>query len=74
MAKAEQLAEAWHKTGLPILIGGAAFNQPSGDFVPGRYLKEGYVITSRGCNNILISHQNSNIKHHQNNQSLLTLF
>ena len=51
MTKAEQLAEAWHKTGLPILMGGAAFNQPSGDFVPGRYLKEGYVITSRGCNN-----------------------
>ena len=33
------------------MMGGAAFNQPSGDFVPGRYLKEGYVITSRGCNN-----------------------
>ena len=51
MAKAEQLAEAWHKTGLSVLMGGAAFNQPSGDFMPGRYLKEGYVITSRGCNN-----------------------
>jgi hypothetical protein len=51
MEKAEQLAEAWHKTGLPVLMGGAAFNEPGGEFVPGRYLKQGYVITSRGCPN-----------------------
>jgi len=51
MAKAEQLAEAWHKTGLPVLMGGAAFNEPGGEFVPGRYLKNGYIITSRGCPN-----------------------
>ena len=51
MERAEQLAEAWHKTGLPVLMGGAAFNQPSGEFMPGRYLKQGYVITSRGCDN-----------------------
>jgi len=49
--KAEQLAEAWQKTGVPVKIGGPAFNEPGGDFVPGRYLKEGYVITSRGCPN-----------------------
>jgi len=51
MEKAEQLAEAWQKTGLPVLMGGAAFNEPGGEFVPGRYLKQGYVITSRGCPN-----------------------
>jgi len=51
MAKAEQLAEAWHKTGLPVLMGGAAFNEPGGEFIPGRYLKHGYIITSRGCPN-----------------------
>ena len=51
MEKAEQLAEAWHKTGLPVMMGGAAFNEPGGEFVPGRYLKHGYVITSRGCPN-----------------------
>lgn len=51
MEKAEQLAEAWHKTGLPVLMGGPAFNEPGGEFVPGRYLKQGYVITSRGCPN-----------------------
>jgi hypothetical protein len=32
-------------------MGGPAFNSPGGDFVPGLYLKKGYVITSRGCNN-----------------------
>jgi hypothetical protein len=49
--KAEQLAEDWHKAGFNVKIGGPAFNTPSGDFTPGLYLKEGYVITSRGCNN-----------------------
>ena len=51
MEKSEQLAEAWYKTGLPVKMGGAAFNEPGGEFVPGRYLKQGYVITSRGCPN-----------------------
>ncbi|HBU12592.1 MAG TPA: hypothetical protein DEB31_07685 [Clostridiales bacterium] len=47
--KAEKLAEAWMRTGLPVRMGGPAFNQPGGDFVPGLYLRHGYVITSRGC-------------------------
>jgi hypothetical protein len=51
MEKAERLAEAWAKTGLPVKMGGVAFGLPSGDFTPGLYLKKGYVITSRGCNN-----------------------
>ncbi|MDR1021211.1 MAG: hypothetical protein LBL73_10670, partial [Synergistaceae bacterium] len=49
MPKAEKLAEAWARTGLPVKLGGPALNQPGGDFVPGLYLKQGYVITSRGC-------------------------
>lgn len=49
--KAEQLAEDWHKAGFAVKIGGPAYNSPGGDFVPGLYLKQGYVITSRGCNN-----------------------
>jgi len=49
MEKAEALAEQWMKTGLPVKLGGPAFNQPGGDFVPGLYLKPEYVITSRGC-------------------------
>jgi len=47
--KAEQLAEAWNKTGLPVKMGGAAMGDAGGAFVPGMYLKYGYVITSRGC-------------------------
>ncbi|MFV0399178.1 MAG: hypothetical protein ACK5LX_00985 [Oscillospiraceae bacterium] len=48
--KAEKLAREWAWIA-PVKIGGPAFNEPGGDFVPGKYLKEGYVITSRGCPN-----------------------
>jgi len=51
MEKAERLAEAWHKTGLPVKLGGPAFNIPGNDFIPGLYLRSGYVLTSRGCPN-----------------------
>ena len=51
MEKTLKLAEAWYKTGLPVTVGGPAFNIPGEDFVPGLYLRNGYVITSRGCNN-----------------------
>ena len=30
-------------------MGGPAFGEPGGNFVPGMYLEDGYVITSRGC-------------------------
>lgn len=49
--QAERLAKAWEVIGVPVKIGGPAFNAPGGKFVPGRYLKQGYVITSRGCPN-----------------------
>lgn len=52
--KAEQMADSWAKTGLPIKFGGPAeksSNTSSGNFIPGMYLKKGYVITSRGCDN-----------------------
>lgn len=35
----------------PVKIGGPAYNETEGEFVPGRYVKHGYVITSRGCVN-----------------------
>lgn len=35
----------------PVKIGGPALNEPGGDFVPGMYMRKGYVITSRGCPN-----------------------
>ncbi len=50
MYRAEQLAEAWSSVA-PVKIGGPALNKPGSAFVPGRYVKPGYVITSRGCPN-----------------------
>lgn len=47
---AEWAAKQW-KCVAPVKIGGPAFNEPGGDFVPGMYMKKGYVITSRGCPN-----------------------
>lgn len=47
---AEWLAVQWAPVA-PVKMGGPAFNEPGGDFVPGMYMKRGYVITSRGCPN-----------------------
>ncbi len=49
--RAEWLAKSWQRTGLPVKVGGPAYDNPGGEFVPGLYLKHGYVITSRGCPN-----------------------
>lgn len=49
-AKAETLAKKWTTMGYGVELGGPAYDDPGGDFVPGRYLRKGYVITSRGCN------------------------
>ena len=51
MPKAEQLAREWEAVGVPVKMGGPAFNQPGGEFVPGLYVKQGMTITSRGCPN-----------------------
>jgi len=51
MEKAKDLAESWMKLGVPVKMGGPAFNIPGENFTPGLYLKQGYVITSRGCPN-----------------------
>lgn len=48
--RAEWLANQWRHVA-PVKIGGPAYNDRGGEFVPGRYLKPGYVITSRGCPN-----------------------
>ncbi len=32
-------------------VGGPAYGDPGGEFIPGMYLRDGYVITSRGCPN-----------------------
>ncbi|MHC4867542.1 MAG: hypothetical protein ACYTEX_26015 [Planctomycetota bacterium] len=49
--KAQRLGDLWDEAGYDVRIGGPAYNDVGGEFEPGKYLKEGYVITSRGCNN-----------------------
>jgi hypothetical protein len=46
--RAERLAQAWSVVAT-VEIGGPAIGTPAGNFEPGRYLKHGYTITSRGC-------------------------
>ncbi len=49
--KAEQLAREWEVVTKNVILGGPAYRDPRGAFVPGVYIKKGYVITSRGCPN-----------------------
>lgn len=46
---AERLAYEWQGMARRILIGGPAKQMRSEEFVPGKYIRPGYVITSRGC-------------------------
>ena len=46
----ERLAKEWERVA-PVEIGGPAYGDPGAEFVPGLWLKHGYVITSRGCPN-----------------------
>jgi radical SAM superfamily enzyme YgiQ (UPF0313 family) len=47
-AWAEHLAERWPHIA-PVKIGGVAYGDPGAEFVLGRYIKPGYIFTSRGC-------------------------
>lgn len=47
-AIAERLAEQW-KHVAPVKVGGVAYGDDSLEFIPGRYIKPGYTITTRGC-------------------------
>lgn len=51
IARAEWLERQWRAVGVPVRMGGPAFNERGGAFVPGMYVKRGMVITSRGCPN-----------------------
>lgn len=46
--RAEWLAEQWQRIA-PVKIGGVAYGDRGEEFVPGRYVKDGYIFTSRGC-------------------------
>lgn len=47
----ERLARAWRGYYSDVQIGGPAFGDAGAEFVPGRFLKDGVTITSRGCPN-----------------------
>lgn len=48
--EAEKLVRWWRHVGT-VKLGGPAYGDPVGDFVPGMYMRKGNVITSRGCPN-----------------------
>lgn len=47
---AEKLIEVW-KAVAPVKIGGPATGERGESFEPGRYVRQGYTVTSRGCPN-----------------------
>jgi hypothetical protein len=50
LPEAERLEKEWRHIA-PVKIGGPATGQRGEEFIPGKYLKNGYIITSRGCYN-----------------------
>lgn len=48
--EAERLYRAWSTYYPDVEIGGPAFGDPGGEFVPGMFVKPGVTFTSRGCN------------------------
>lgn len=50
LPESERMEKAWRQVA-PVTVGGPATGMAGGDFTPGMYLREGYVITSRGCPN-----------------------
>ena len=50
--RAEDLAYQWETVGVPVKVGGPAYDDPcDGEYIPGMYVKKGNVFSSRGCNN-----------------------
>jgi hypothetical protein len=47
--RGHQLDRAWAGRFKNVSLGGPAFGNPGGEFAPGRFLKKGITITSRGC-------------------------
>jgi len=47
--KAVEMGRAWAMNFRNVHVGGPAFNDPGGEFVPGRFIKAGVTFTSRGC-------------------------
>lgn len=49
MPEAERLARSWSRFYSDVKVGGPAYGDQGGEFEPGRFLKTGVTITSRGC-------------------------
>lgn len=47
--ESERLKKAWSQYYSDVQVGGPAYDDKGGEFVPGRFVKEGVTITSRGC-------------------------
>jgi len=47
--EAERIAASWSNFYDEVKVGGPAYGDPGGEFTPGRFLKNGCTITSRGC-------------------------
>lgn len=47
--ESERLGRSWSRFYPDVEVGGPAYDDPGGEFVPGRFIKEGVTITSRGC-------------------------
>lgn len=45
----ERLKKAWLQYYSDVEVGGPAYDDQGEEFIPGRFLKEGMTITSRGC-------------------------
>jgi len=48
--ESERLKRSWERFYPDVYVGGPAYDDLGGEFVPGRFVKEGVTITSRGCN------------------------
>jgi len=46
---AERLYMAWAQVFDDVQLGGPAYGDQGGEFIPGRFIKDGVTITSRGC-------------------------
>ena len=49
ISEGQRLKRAWERHYSDVRIGGPAFNDIGEDFEPGRFIKNGVTITSRGC-------------------------
>jgi len=47
--RGKRLAQAWAGRSHKVVLGGPAFDDEGGEFVPGMFMKQGVTITSRGC-------------------------